>query len=268
MNQALSIPATYGRTADGDPAALICDIAYAAIPGRSGLRIANAWRLRRPMHEWTRDDFHGAVAMVADEAAFHDHIAKQVQHRTELLGLERKRGDERVSTPWGMSQSSEIYAEGVVLHSTASHGGFKLDRARNAAMPRALRVAGGWFEEDAEWSKVAFGYPDLFTALERRHAEKALRDTYPDCWEAVHGRPLNPGESFTHDQRLFAQAHGQHWIVIAALRSDTRPGMTECIATLGGRRQDSAERRYLVPADEYSPGRFGFVIDTARHRQF
>src|SRR3546814_9970543 len=56
------------------------------------------------------------------------------------------------------------------------------------AMPGVLRVAGGWYEEDCEWAKVASGFPDLFTDDERCHADRTLRDYYPECWEAVHGR--------------------------------------------------------------------------------
>src|SRR3546814_10711457 len=109
-----------------------------------------------------------------------------------------------------MAQSSEIYADGVVFHSTASHGGIKLDRARNAAMPAMLRVASGWYEEDCEWSKVAIGLPDLFTDYERRHADRTFRDYYPECCEAVHGRALEPGESFANDRRLFRERSEAH----------------------------------------------------------
>lgn len=265
MTDARPIPTTYGRTADGDVAALVCDIAYAAIPSRHGLRIANAFRPGKPMSEWTRDDFYGSIAIVADAAGFHDHIAEQVRHREELLRFARKQSNGRSSTPWGISQSSEIYAEGVVFHSTASHGGFKLDRARNARMPAALRVAGGWYEEDAEWSKVAIGFPELFTTYERRHAEKTLRNYYPNCWEAIHERFLKPGESVENDRRLFGERHRQDWVVVSAIRSNDHPGMTDCIARLGGRRDHGQERRFLVPSDDYVAGRFGFVIDDARY---
>ncbi len=38
------------------------------------------------------------------------------------------------------------------------------------------------------------------------------------------------------------------------------------VATLGGKRgPGTEERRFLVPADEYQVGRFGFVIDETRH---
>src|SRR3546814_19894645 len=84
---------------------------------------------------------------------------ENAQHRRQLRTLGRREVRQRLSTPWGLAQSSEIYANGVVFHSTASHGGIKLDRARNMAMPGVLRVAGGWSEEDCEWAKVAIGFP-------------------------------------------------------------------------------------------------------------
>jgi hypothetical protein len=56
--------------------------------------------------------------------------------------------------------------------------------------------------------------------------------------------------------------------VISAIRSDQHPGMTECVVPLGGDRRGAEQRRYLVPYDEYDAGRFGFVIDEARHRLY
>src|SRR3546814_17684933 len=107
---------------------------------------------------------------------------------TAFRSLVRRGFRQRLSTPWGLAQSSEIYANGVVFHSTASHGGIKLDRARNMAMPGVLRVAGGWYEEDCEWAKVAIGFPDLFTDYDRCSADRTSRDSHSKCWEAVHGR--------------------------------------------------------------------------------
>lgn len=268
MNAAASIQAVYGRTADDHLAALISDVAYLAVPVREGLRIANAWRLDRPIPEWKRADFYGAVGAVPDEAGFRAYVEEQVQHQREKHALRRtpEPGNGRW-TPWEWSQGAEVYAEGVVFHSTASHGGFWLDEVRNSAMPAALRIEGGWYEEDCDWAMVAFGFPELFTAYERRIAEKTLRDTFPERWEAVHGRPLAPGESFTNDRRLFEQAHAQNWIVVAASTSKEHPGMVECCAALGGKRNISKWRTFLVPSAEYAPGRFGFVIDEARHRE-
>jgi hypothetical protein len=56
--------------------------------------------------------------------------------------------------------------------------------------------------------------------------------------------------------------------VISAIRCDRYAGMTECVTTLGGDRTALERRRYLVPSDEYHVGRFGFVIDEARHRLY
>lgn len=265
MSGAVPIGAVYGHTADGHLAALVGDLAYLAVPVAEGLRITNAWRLDRPIPEWKRADFYGAIGTVPDEAGFRAHVEEQVQHRGEehALGRTREPGN-GFWTPWGASQSGEVYAEGIVFHSTASHGGFKLDDARNAAMSAKLRVDCGWYEEDCEWAKVAFGFPELFTAYERHIAEKTLRDTFPECWEAVQGRFLAPGESFMNDRRIFHEAHAGDWIVISAIRSDVRRGFAECIATLGGDREGS-RRRYLVPTDEYRWGPHGFVIDEARH---
>lgn len=41
--------------------------------------------------------------------------------------------------------------------------------------------------------------------------------------------------------------------------------MLECLASLGGQRQVTHFKRFLIPADEYRPGPFGFVIDENRH---
>ncbi|WP_204316973.1 DUF7007 domain-containing protein, partial [Klebsiella aerogenes] len=69
-------------------------------------------------------------------------------------------------------------------HSTAGHGGFVLSPEANAQIPAAFRSHEAVYEEDSEWAKVALGYPKLFTDYERRHADKTLRDGYPDEYEA------------------------------------------------------------------------------------
>lgn len=112
-------------------------------------------------------------------------------------------------------------------------------------------------------------FPVLFTRHERKCADKTVRDSWPDAWEAIHGRSLAPGESRERDSQAFAQVHAGHWIVIAALRSDHHPGMTEVIATIGGKRDERAEeRRFLLPSCDYAVGRFGFVIDETKHAAY
>ncbi len=171
-----------------------------------------------------------------------------------------------VTTPWGQADHEKIYAEGIVFYGTPSHGGFKLDRVRNAQMPPALRERGGWYEEDCAWAKVAYAFPYIFPKEERASAIQTLKTWYPDAWEKLTGTVLAPGESFLKDERCFLEAHVNDWIVISAIRSEQYPGMVECLATIGGTLRANEERRFLVPGDEYQKrGSFGFVIDATRH---
>ena len=57
-------------------------------------------------------------------------------------------------TPWGDAQDVIDVAEGIKWVSTASHGGYKLDRKRNAQVNEVWRQAGGWYEEDCDWAKI------------------------------------------------------------------------------------------------------------------
>jgi len=176
-----------------------------------------------------------------------------------------------VLTPWGVADYAREYAEGIVFYGTPSHGGFKLDRERNAKVHPALRERDGFYEEDCAWAKVAFTFPNVFSEKDREAAIRTLKDWCPDEYEAVTGETLAPGDSHIKDQRLFHECHAQDWVVISAIRSDQHPGMVECIATLGGKRgewgkSDREKRRYLVPDAEYNRrGKFGFIIDPIRH---
>ena len=153
-----------------------------------------------------------------------------------------------------------------MFHVTASHGGFHLVPGRNFGIHPALHRPSGFYEEDAEWAAVAQGLPELFTTRERRQADETIRHHWPEAWERIHGRLLEPGESRERDRQIFERTHAEDWIVIAAVRSKHRPGITEVVATRGGKRGERVgERRFLVPVEEYQPGPFGFVIDEARH---
>jgi hypothetical protein len=72
------------------------------------------------------------------------------------------------STPWGMSQTVEQIAPGILWYSTASHGGYHLSASRLAAMPEPYKSWGpwagkGWYEEDCDWCVVALAFPEFFT---------------------------------------------------------------------------------------------------------
>lgn len=130
-----------------------------------------------------------------------------------------------------------------------------------------LRSSSGFYEEDAEWAAVAQAFPDRFTGYERRLADETLRNHWPEAWEAMHGRALQHGESLERDRQIFERQHAGDWIVISAVSSDRFPGFVETTATPGAKRGPGVERRrFLVPAAEYEPGLFGFVIDPARHQ--
>lgn len=257
----------FGRSADGLPVARVGDLVFAMVPGRHNeYFLASAWRVSRPLIGLKREDFYSHHGAVADEDAFRARMLEQAEHSRELRALGRHSVRMHCSTPWGPSQGATIYADGVVSHTTAGHGGFKLSVERNAKVHPLLRADGGWYEEDAAWAIVALTFPTLFTGYEHRTADRTIRDSWPDVWEAIHGRELASGQSFEKDRRAFHAGHAGDWIVISALRSDYHPGMTEVIATIGGTRDGGAEeRRYLVPSDGYKAGRFGFVIDEARH---
>lgn len=258
---------SFGVSADGMNVALVGEHAYAMVPARGGSHyLASGWRIRRPIPEWARSDFYSHHGELADEAAFRAAVLERAEHQRELRALGRREARVPASTPWGSSQGATFYAEDVVFHSTAGHGGFHLFGARNGQVHPMLRVAGGWYEEDEAWAIVAMSFPHLFTAFERRCAERTVKDSWPDAWETVFGTVLQPGESETKDRRAFVREHANDWIVTSAITSSHEKGFVEVVATPGGRRgEGTEERRFLVPSDEYETGRFGFVIDEGRH---
>nr|WP_278116315.1 hypothetical protein [Mesorhizobium sp. WSM4875]WIE94739.1 hypothetical protein P9270_029860 [Mesorhizobium sp. WSM4875] len=231
--------------------------------------LVTGWRIGRPMPEWTRLDFHGHSGDIADEAAFRAAVLEQAAHQRERQTLGRREASSNASTPWGPSQGATVYAEDVVFHTTAGHGGFHLSAIRNGQVHPLLRASDGFYEEDAAWAAVAITFPDVFTSFEWRCAERTLKDGSPDAWEAIFGTVLQPGESREKDRRAFERQHANDWIVVSAITSDHENGFVEVVATPGGRRgPGTEERRFLVPSDEYRAGRFGFVIDAERHRLY
>ncbi|SOC48102.1 hypothetical protein SAMN05892877_13818 [Rhizobium subbaraonis] len=261
----------FATSADGFPVARIDDLVLAMVTAPSGFAfLGSAVFVRRPLADLTRADFIGHDGRVADETEFRARVAETAGHKRDLAKLNRVQTRMSASTPWGGSQMAVIYADGVVAHSTAGHEGFHLSPARNAKVHPLLRKDSPWYEEDCEWAIVALSFPELFTGYERSMAEKIIRNTWPDVWETIHSCELAEGESWAKDRRAFDRRHAADYIVMSAIFSDQNPGMTEVVAVVGGnRKSDNDERRFLVSSDEYAGrGRFGFVIDLARHAEY
>lgn len=267
-SQSSVISPEFGRSAEGFPVARIGDIALALLStGNGGFFLASTWRISKPLEELRRDHFYGYDGRIETEAGFRDRVIETCSHMNELSALSRLQSQVTASTPWGGSQFATIYADGVIKHSTAGHGGFHLSSDRNRQVDPMVRTEGGWYEEDAEWAIVAATFPALFTAYERRCADETIRNSWPAFWEKIHGRLLRPGESVSKDRAEFERRHAEDWVVISAIQSRDHAGMTEVVATIGGKREFSQEeRRFLVPDVKYSKrGSFGFVIDLQMH---
>lgn len=184
-------------------------------------------------------------------------------------------------TPWGRSDGSKSYGEGITFYSTPSHGGLRVDAELVKKMPApfvsgddyfAKQRAAGWFEEDCDWAFVAFCFPTRFSPEAVADALSKLRDSYPDEYEAAYGCVIPLEQSEKKRRRAFRQEHLNDWVTVSAIMSDNFPGYTEVTAVLGGRddgyRYDpTATKKFLVPNDEYKCGEFSFVIDTKRHRE-
>ena len=73
----------------------------------------------------------------------------------------------RIETPWGPSRHQIQYAaDGIVFHSTASHGGYQLTPQRQVELHEveAFKPFGPeWLEEDCEASLVALRWPGYAT---------------------------------------------------------------------------------------------------------
>jgi hypothetical protein len=258
----------FGTSADGFPVARIGEIILGLISNGSGdFFLARAWRFTKPLVEARRHHFYSHDGRVADEAAFRLRAIEIAEHMSELVALARVQTRMTASTPWGGSQMATIYVEGIVSHSTSGHGGFHLSSDRNLLVHASVRSAGGWYEEDCEWAIVALTFPDVLTGYERRCADDIAKNTFPAFWEKLRGRRLQPGESRSKDRSCFDRTHANDWIVISAIASSHHAGMTEVIATKGGKREfGQEERRFLVPDAEYRKrSTFGFVIDLEVH---
>lgn len=117
---------------------------------------------------------------------------------------------------WGLVQEAIQRAPGIAIISTASHGGIKLSRERNAVIPAPLRTADGWYEEDAEEYIVGMHFPramgsDWLTSDDERRAvcEDKVRYWFTDGYEAATGQTVPAKESYSKQQAARETAEAQ-----------------------------------------------------------
>ena len=103
---------------------------------------------------------------------------------TEIIWYKTGR---RPVTPWGAADSRQTFGLGVSFYSTPSHGGFYVDRTREAVLDERLREVGitakqarfgyptGWYEEDCAALAVVFAFPELFPRDDPQEALDQLR---------------------------------------------------------------------------------------------
>lgn len=173
-------------------------------------------------------------------------------------------------TPWGTADSSESYGRGIMRYSTPSHGGFHVSVKLNEQVPEYMRNAGGWYEEDCEWSVVGVVFFDRFPMPEHRAALETLRHWLPDAYERWTGKAILPGESYKRDEETFLREHAQDWLAVAAVgdwHEHVPSGMVRVTATRGGDRNSTQERFFLVPRADYEGTRDRFFVVTEGARE-
>ncbi|MHC2552400.1 DUF7007 domain-containing protein [Bradyrhizobium elkanii] len=176
-----------------------------------------------------------------------------------------QRSDCPKSSPWGAIQDKRELAPGIWSVSTAGHGGIKLSRERNAAMPDYMRNEGGWYEEDCEWAKAAVVHPIGFQNVvggrtEFELAMETFRNWHSNEYERFTGVLLEKGQSTVRDEHLFRVENHDNFVVTAAWGDWAHwvpKGKVGVVAKC-----QHVEKWFLVDDDLYQKrDRNGYVID-------
>lgn len=186
-----------------------------------------------------------------------------------------QRSDCPKSSPWGAIQDKKELAPGIWQVSTAGHGGIKLSRERNAAMPGYMRNEGGWYEEDCEWAKAAVVHPIGFQRVikiegkpdrsEFDIAMETFRNWHPDQYERFTGVPLQRGQSLIRDEQLFKAENHNNFVVTAAWGDWAHWVTKGKVGVVAKRDSDNTEKWFLVDGEAYKTKQLRyFVIDLTR----
>ena len=161
-------------------------------------------------------------------------------------------------SPWGTVDHCTPLAPGAWEVSTPSHGGIKLDRKLNARVPEAARRAGGWYEEDCEWSLAVLAIPEL--ARDERALELATstaKNWHPDEYTAITGIAVETSESFELRRRAFEAETADKYVVYSASRYDDH----QVLCRAQHRDPSKPEIKVLVPTERYrNRGQFRYVL--------
>jgi hypothetical protein len=197
--------------------------------------------------------------------------ASMTHHVRYSASVEFEPSDRPTSSMWGGVQHAKEYGPGVWSVSTADHGGFILSPARNVVVPECLRSDSGQYEEDCDWSAVAFTFPELFTQTDLEHAHNTLKHWRADEWEQLTGETLTPETSHQRAEEAFYAANAENWLVWSAFGDWAHwvpDGMVGVLARQGKPGSDlynrSPARWFLVPEGEYGPR---FVVNLASHAE-
>lgn len=170
-----------------------------------------------------------------------------------------------MNSPWGKVQDVREIAEGISFVSTAGHGGFKLDRQRNALIPKYFRRASGWYEEDCEAAIVMIFFPSHFKASQVAVARATVKNWWPDEYESYFKVVVPESESYVKAERAFKFKFQNNYVVRAAWGSWHAKVPKGWVGVCAVRASDGDTKYFLVPEDEYdNRSHFGFVIDNHR----
>lgn len=163
-------------------------------------------------------------------------------------------------TPWGPAQDARQIAPGIIVYSTAGHGGIHLSAERMAFLPGPIRAfrtwAGlGWFEEDCDASLVILSFPDLFPARQVASAVQQVRGRAAS--EEANGgdNKLGPISDWLHSPA------GAHLIAIEVAwveenRAMFRPSCSGSIP----RRHEELARALMAKMPTYPRPRLGWAL--------
>ena len=174
------------------------------------------------------------------------------------------------STPWGRAYDSYEFAPGILFYATGGHGGFHLSKGRQAEISPALRVDGGWYEEDVEYARVVVGFPSVFDGRWKEDARAALKNWSPDAYEAFFKEEIPEGQSYIKDGRLFKERNRDRFLARATW-GDWYEQTPKGFVLVYAEKESTGEKgHFLVPTEEYRGGRpkvGSFIVDEARHER-